>query len=235
MSNVNSSSGESEMPTPDTQPEMGTSEPIDEMSEESPDSQADDTQADDLELLKRQVDELRAALKKANSEAAKRRREYSEAAKKAEELDRLKAETEAQKLSETERLQKQIADLQTKLDTTQKQGKERIVQYEVRLQAAQMGIVDPDAAARLLDWDAIEYDENGSPVNVKDLLQELLKEKSYLRARPAPTSGGATNPPRSVSARPQLVPGEITPEQFYRLSPQEREALYQQILQSRRR
>lgn len=167
------------------------------------------TSSDDTQ---RQLDELRAALKKANAEAASHRH-------KANELDRLKAETEAAKLSETEKLQKKLAELQSQHDNVTRQSQERIINYEVRLQAATMGIVDPDAAAKLLDWSAIEYNDDGSPTNIDDLLKKLAKAKPYLVGKPAaPTSGGATNPPRSQSSAPPPLSREaisrMTPDEY---------------------
>lgn len=104
-------------------------------------------------------------------------------------------------LSEQEKLQQKLAKLQADHDNALRTSQERIINYEVRLQAAQAGIIDPDAASKLLDWSAIEYDDNGQPKNVKELLANLLKAKPYLAGKAAPpTSGGATNPSRIQSS-----------------------------------
>jgi len=160
----------------------------------------------------KQIADLQAALKKANTESATHRH-------KAKELDDLKAKIEAEKLSETEKLQKQLSTLQSQHDLALRQSQERAVGYEVRLQAAQMGIVDPDAAAKLLDWSELEYDEDGSPKNVATLLKELLKKKPYLIGKvPTPTSGGATNPSRSSTNAPKelswAVISAMTPQEY---------------------
>lgn len=183
--------------TPDPQPATGASG-----TGETP---ATTTTQPSLEDALRELESAKAALKKANSEAASHRH-------KANELDKLKAEAEAANLSETEKLQKKLAELQKAHDTVTRQSQERIISYEVRLQAAQMGIVDPDAAAKLLDWSGIEYDDSGTPTNVSDLLKALIKAKPYLAGKAASTtSGGATNPSRSQATES----GEIT-EQYVR-------------------
>lgn len=154
-----------------------------------------------IEELQERIKRMDASLKKANKEAKDHRLQ-------ADELRKFKEQVEAEKLSETEKqelarqnLEKQLADLQKERDDTIRQSQERIVNYEVRLQAARMGIVDPDVAAKLLDWSEIEYDDNGSPSNVDDLLKSLLKSKPYLGAsKTVSTSGGATNPSRSATA-----------------------------------
>ena len=54
------------------------------------------------------------------------------------------------------------------------------LQSEIVSESARLGIVDADAAYKLLDKTAIEYDEAGKPRNVEALLRELLKSKPYL-------------------------------------------------------
>ena len=140
----------------------------------------------------KEIDNLKSALKKARSDSTKH---WS----KAKELDDLKAKLEADKLTETERWQKQATDLQSKYDSDTSALTERIVRYEVERQAAKIGIIDPDAAAQLIDWDALEYDEDGTPKNADALLKDLLKSKPYLAGKTQASAGGATNPSRAQS------------------------------------
>lgn len=145
----------------------------------------------------------------------KRLKAFEEAEAKAKEAQRQQAEAE---LTETQKLSKKLTDLQTLYDQSTKQTQARIVQYEVQLQAARMGIHDPDAAAKLMDQSLLEYDEQGNPSNVEDLLKDLIKAKPYLANKPTPTSGGATNPSRAHSSTPppltlELI-GSMTPEQY---------------------
>ena len=168
----------------------------------------------DATELAKELESLKAALKKANKESAGHRQ-------KAKELDDLKAQIEAEKLSETEKLQKQLAKLQAERDEVTRQSQERTINYEVRLQAARLGIADPTDAVKLLDWSEIEYDDAGTPTNVEDLLRQLVKAKPYLVAntRSAPTtSGGATNPSRSQTTAPEplswTVISKMTTQQY---------------------
>ena len=108
------------------------------------------------------------------------------------------ARTQAQ-MTEQEKLQKQATDLQSKYDSDTSALTERIVRYEVERQAAKIGIIDPDAAAQLIDWDALEYDEDGTPKNADALLKDLLKSKPYLAGKTQASAGGATNPSRAQS------------------------------------
>lgn len=150
----------------------------------------------------KQIEELKAALKKANTEAATHRH-------KANELDKLKADAEAAQLSEAEKTQRKLAELQAQYDTAIREKQEIATNAEVRLQATQMGI-DPRAASKLLDSAAIERDDQGNPTNVPALLKDLVKEYPFLAGKaPAPTSGGATNPPRSQSNGQQELSWDV--------------------------
>ena len=84
------------------------------------------------------------------------------------------------KLSEQERLAKRVAELEGQQQAAAKAAHETILRYEVQLQAAQMGIVDPDAAAKLLDMSQVSYDAAGQPQGVAAALQQLVKDKPYL-------------------------------------------------------
>lgn len=157
------------------------------------------------EEVKQELERLKASLKRANAEAKEHR-------VKAEELDRLKAEAEAAKLSESEKTQKKLADLQAQYDATLREKQELATSAEIRVQAMQMGM-DAKAASKLLDQGAIERDEQGNPTNVQELLKELVKEYPFLLGKAAPpSSGGATNPPRSASTAPQELSWEVITE-----------------------
>ncbi len=137
--------------------------------------------------------------KKLRSEARALRDRLKSAESSTKELADLKAKLEADKLTEAERWQKQATDLQSKYDSDTSALTERIVRYEVERQAAKIGIIDPDAAAQLIDWDALEYDEDGTPKNADALLKDLLKSKPYLAGKTQASAGGATNPSRAQS------------------------------------
>ena len=189
-------------PATSADPQAGDTDPQPQAGVTSTDPQAGESQTNDTISL----DEA----KKLRSEAANLRSRLRSTEAKAKELDDLKAKLEADKLSETEKLQKQLATLQSEHDNAIRAAQERTINYEVRLQAAQMGIVDPDAAAKLLDWSQIEYDDNGSPTNVNDLLKNLLKTRPYLAGKAqVQTSGGATNPSRSTTTAPQTLSWEV--------------------------
>lgn len=179
---------------------------------ETPGSTTDPTPSDESA---KEVQRLQAALRRANAEAKEHR-------EKSLELDRLKAEAEAAKLSESEKLQQQLTILQAEKEQAVTQAKELRVGSAVQIQAMQAGI-DPTLARKLITNDEIEYDEGGNPSNIADLLKALVKAYPTLVGKQAaPTSGGATNPPRSASTAPQELSWEVitqlqkNPEEYNR-------------------
>lgn len=181
-----------ETPTPETGETPGTA-PASPTTPEAADASAD--------AHEQEIAQLKEALKKANKEAAAHR-------VKAKELDDLKAQAEAEKLTEKERLEKKIADLQKAHDEATRLAQEFRVSAEVRMQALQLNFTDPADAQRFLDYAEIEYGDDGAPQNIGDLLKGVLKAKPYLATAPAkhaPNPGGATNPPRSQSSTPAAL------------------------------
>lgn len=125
----------------------------------------------------------------------KLRAEAAEYRKRLRELEQTVKQHEESKLSETERLQKRLAELELEQASYQRERQERTLKYESMLAASRLGIIDPEAAYRLLDLSKIEFDEDGAPKNIEQALKDLLKAKPYLVGQAQPASvGSPTNP-----------------------------------------
>lgn len=159
-----------------------------------------------------QVDTERDAdyVRKLRAEAAEYRRKLRELEAK------LKADEEA-KMSEQERLQKRVAELERQVIEYQEMLRRRTLEYEVKSQASKMGVVDPDAAWRLIDITTIEYDEDGRPKNLEKTLKALISARPWLLGNSAAPS--PTNPPR----------GGLTLEDIKRMTPQEINKRWEEI------
>lgn len=140
--------------------------------------------------------------------------------------ERMKAELAASKarltefenaqLSETQRLSKEKTQLQAELEQARQDAQDRTNRYEVELRASRLGIVDPEAAVKLLDWSSLEYGEDGTPKNVDAALKALLATKPYLAAQAGQAAAGATNPARGNSHGPLSIEDirRMTPAQI---------------------
>ena len=105
----------------------------------------------------------------------KRARDYDEAQKT--ELQKLQ-----DKLAEKERHEQELIAAQKKI----------VVRSEVLSLASKAGIADAEAAYRLIDHEAIKYNDDGTPANLDDLLKDVIKEHPFLVG----SSTSSANPAR---------------------------------------
>lgn len=125
------------------------------------------------------------------------RAEAAEYRRKLRELEsKVKADEEA-KMTEHERLQKRLAELERKEIEYQQFLQARTLEYEVKLHAAKLGIVDPDAAYRLIDISQVEFGEDGKPTNIERVLKDLVVRKPYL----AGIGSGSVSPTNPAQGR----------------------------------
>jgi hypothetical protein len=113
------------------------------------------------------------------------------------ELDALKAkdaQREREKLSETERLTAEKADLEKKLADREALMRELRTEQAIERAATNQGARKPAIIARLIDRSALQYDEDGNPLNADDLVKDLLKAEPYLKGE------GTTGVPASPRA-----------------------------------
>ena len=146
------------------------------------------------------------------------RQEAAAARIKAKELDDLKAKLEADKLTKEEAQAKRIADLERAQADALTAHQERTVRYEVQLAAGKLGIVDADAAVRLLDLSELTFADDGTPTNANEVLKALIVARPWLAppapvaAQPAAPNPGATNPSRAAAGN--NAPLTITADQY---------------------
>lgn len=129
-----------------------------------------------------------------------------------DDAEKLLAQVREKQEAEKSELQKamEMADAKDKqLQALMERQKELVVQSGVTTIANRLGIIDPDAAYRLLDKSAIEYDENGQAKNIEPLLVSMLKDRPYLTGKGA----SAMNPGRtrkfSREEIERMTPAEI--------------------------
>jgi non-ribosomal peptide synthetase component F len=129
--------------------------------------------------------------------------------KKFEEEANQRAEAQ---LSKEQLLEKQYNDLKAEHDDVLEGQFEQMIDHEIERQAAKLG-VNPkhlDRVGRLLDWEEIDIDEDsGTAKNIADLVGQLVKDMPELLGKAPVSSGGATNPSRSISSTPQTLSWDV--------------------------
>ncbi len=122
-------------------------------------------------------------------------------------------------LPEIERLKKVAADLQAEHDQLAAELVTARVNQDVAKYAGKLNfIVSPDLLAKLIDWEAVEFDDAGKPTNVEKLLEKLAKNapdlvKKEQQQQGAPPLPGMS-PDRAAYGRSSIQrPGTPTPGQ----------------------
>jgi len=106
----------------------------------------------------------------------KLRAEAAEYRKRLRELEgKVKADEEA-KLTEQERLQKRLAELERQQAEWERERQEIILQRTVENVALRMGIKYPDVAWKLIDLAKVDFDDGGTPTNIEALLKEVIQK-----------------------------------------------------------
>lgn len=112
------------------------------------------------------------------------------------------AEYEDAQKSELEKAQERAEALERAAKAQETKYRADLIRMEARVQAAQMGFMNPDDAYALAELDAVEIGETGEIEGVKKALEALAKDKPYLLGEPPkPTppnaDGNEGNPPTS--------------------------------------
>lgn len=142
----------------------------------------------------------------------KLRAEAAENRRKLRDLESKVRADENAKLSEQERLQKRLSELEREVADKERASQERVTEYEVKLLAKELGIVDPEAAWRLLNLAELEFDEGGKPKNAEVKLKELIKNKPYLGGN---TQYASTNPARSSTIPTTFTRSQLRDTKFF--------------------
>lgn len=155
-----------------------------------PQSSATDDSADLGESGRAALEKEREARREADRRAKTLEKElakFQDAARAADEAT----------LSEQEKLQRRVLELETERNAQATAQREQAIRMAAVTAAARIGFADPEDAYALIDRDAIELDDAGTPRNISRLLTDLLKAKPYLGAAHARPMGSADGGARS--------------------------------------
>lgn len=156
--------------------------------------------------LPEDIEELKAELLRAREASQRLHKDATANRRRLEELEDAERKREEARLTETERLQKQLKEESTRRAAAEAQSadmtarlKQTIIDREIEQIASEMDFEEPLLTPRLVDPALVGMDEDGKVSGVREALKKLAdKHKSLLRPKP---SGGT--PIRDVrSGRP---------------------------------
>ena len=130
--------------------------------------------------------------------------EAEAAAKERDELAaKLKTIEDAQ-LSEHDKLAKRVEEYETREAEWAAEKKETALKLGVFSLQAPLGIADTDLALAALDRSQVEYDGNGQPTNLQDVLTALLEAKPLLKGVTASSASADLNAGAGAQSGPPL-------------------------------
>lgn len=136
----------------------------------------------------------------------------------------LKARDEAE-MSEQEKAQRRMLELEQQVEATEARLREAQLRQDVTTVAARLGVVDADAAYRLLDTTGLTWDEAESKwEGVSDAVAALVEEKDYLVGKPPASSSAPANPAKRRARLTREALAEMTQEEVNALPYEEIEA-----------
>lgn len=165
-------------------------EPTEEQEQETPEQETPEakgfSQEDVDRIVKQRLERERA-----------RYADYDDLKQAADELQKLRDA----ELSEVERRDKRIADLEQKIQDAEAAAtareleiNERLIRAEVRAAAAKLGFVNPEDAYGLADLADVTVQEDSTVKGIDKALKDLAKDKPYLLSGDG--QGGVGTPSR---------------------------------------
>lgn len=144
------------------------------------------------------VEELQATLDRERKERQDANKEAQSIRAKLRELEKADEERRKAAMTEEEKAKAELEALRAEAASLKAERQSMLVSAAVQSAALKVGIVDPEAAIKLLDPSALKLDADGRPTNAEDALRELAKAKPYLLGQTGGSS--TTNPGRGDAA-----------------------------------
>ena len=158
---------------------------------ETPVESGDGTSAEVKQYSQKELDRMFAERAKQAEQAALKRLGFERIEDAEAVIKKARDYDEAQK-SELQKLQEQLAAKEKREAELLLAHKKMTVRSEVLGLASKLGVADAEAAYKLIDHDAVEFDDNGKPKNLEDLLKATIKEHPFLVG----SGTSSTNPAR---------------------------------------
>jgi hypothetical protein len=180
-----------------------------------------------LEEALKKIADLEHSHGNAKEELDRHRKKLSAYEKAELEQAEAKKLAEEAQLSEIERTKKQHAEIQAQHNAVLLELQETKITHAVERYAHELNFIHPEIAVRLLNRAELEFAENGTPKNAKQLLEKVLLSMPELarQSTPDPSQSGTGTapttptrpgapalPPMNVSGRSQInLPGTALP------------------------
>lgn len=177
--------------------------------------------ADQLKTLP--ADQLSAVLENPELFNLPRIKELRDGAAKAKELEEAQSKAEEENLTKNKKFEDLANKRGEEVNTLKSQLKTNKINQALTIKLAGQGVVDLDAALKLVNRDSLEVAEDGSVKGVDEALESLKKDRAYLFTSSGSSKvGTATNPSngQETGGQTRFKRSQITPK-FYQENKEE--------------
>jgi len=161
-------------------------------------------------------EQVNALIAKRLEREGKKHADYADLKKKAEQWDK----AEVERMSELEKLQKQLGDEQTARLEAENLAQERLIRAEVMAQAASLGFANPAHAWSLIDVAEITVDDDGKVQGVQEALKALAESSNYLLGKAAAPNINAQAGGGQRKTPVKLTPDEAAAAEVFKMTPE---------------
>lgn len=142
-------------------------------------------------------------------------KQLNERAKKAKEYEENQTKLEEERLKK----EKKFEELSTKKEEEANQWRNKyqnsVVDNKILAEAGKKGVIDLDAALKLIDRNAIKLEEDGTVTGVEEALNALAEARPYLLTIPKQKMGGNGTNPKDTAGGKRYKMSEIQNPKFY--------------------
>lgn len=138
------------------------------------------------------------------------------------EIRRQRSEEEKAKLTGQEQVAAELEELREAEQQWAVERAELTIEREIGRLGPKLGILDPEVTAALIDWDDLEFDDDGKPTNVEDVVRALIAKKPMLAGKPSDRNAPRTDSGQGTGGGtpPSLTAAELTAAQSAGISPE---------------
>lgn len=141
-----------------------------------------------------QARKLRSEAKNLRDREKAARAEADAAKKRADDLEAAQLSDAEKAVKDAEKANKRADEAEAKAAKAEEKAKSRLLKANVIAEAAKAGFKNPERAFQALDEGEVDYDDDGEPVNVGDLVKALAESGDFALQSNAPGSGATANP-----------------------------------------
>ena len=144
-----------------------------------------DAGGEELSEMRAEMERMRAALKDANADAKNNRLKAKELADAQAAAERAAAEEQGKYQELYEQASKQLEEERSAAQQLRDQMQQSRINAALTDAARSLNFADPGDVSQFVAADAVELDDNGTPINADALVKELASSKPYLLQRTA--------------------------------------------------